>query len=106
MNHRSRSMLNLAHRVTVCTNCGAHSPGCEPAHENGVVAGKGFGIKSHDHRHAALCHACHAFYDQGGKGMDPSGRFTASREGKRELWQRAHMATMDLYWSNQWLKVA
>ena len=106
MNHRSRAMLNLAHRVTECMNCGQHTPGCEPAHENGVAAGKGFGIKSHDHRHAALWHACHAFYDQGGNGMDPSGLYAATNKDKREMWTRAHLRTMDHYWSQGWLRVA
>ena len=97
MNFRSRKLLDLAHRVTECQSCGAFCPqGAEPAHENGVEAGKGFGIKSQDNRHAALCHDCHASYDQG-KG---------TKEEKAELWNRAHKRTMDLYWKNGWLKVA
>lgn len=80
--------------------------GCEPAHQNGVTAGKGFGIKAHDHRHAALCHDCHAWLDQGGNRMDPSGRYQAARDEKREMWLSAHLRTMDHYWSQGWLKVA
>lgn len=97
MNNRSRKLLDLAHRVQECTNCGRWSEhGCEPAHENGIEAGKGFGIKSHDHRHAALCHECHVAYDQG----------PMSYEEKCELWNRAHKRTYDLYWRNGWLRVA
>lgn len=107
MNTRSRSLLNLAHRVHKCMNCGRWSEhGCEPAHENGISAGKGQSIKSHDHRHAALCHECHRFYDSGGTGMDPSGRFAPTWADKREMWQQAHAKTMDHYWSNEWLRVA
>lgn len=104
MNHRSRKLLDLAHELHECTNCGRWSEhGLEPAHENGIVAGKGFGIKSHDHRHAALCHDCHAWYDQGGK-RDPSGEWSSDQ--KPYMWQRAHQRTYDLYWSNGWLAVA
>jgi hypothetical protein len=103
-NVRSRKLLDLAHRVNECTNCGKWSEhGCEPAHQNGISAGKGFGIKSHDHRHAALCHACHAWYDQGGK-RSPCEMWSSGQ--KEFMWTAAHMKTMDLYFSNGWLKVA
>jgi hypothetical protein len=97
MNHRNRALLDLAHRVHECMSCGQWSEmGCEPAHENGIEAGKGFGIKGHDCRHAALCHSCHAEYD--------SGRM--NKIDKAEMWRRAHMRTMDHYWQQGWVKVA
>lgn len=102
MTFRCRKLLDLAHRVTTCMNCGCHTAGCEPAHENGVTAGKGFGHKTADNRHAAMCHRCHAHYDQG-TGLDPSGLYEG-RDGKREMWIRAHLKTFDLYWSNGWIK--
>lgn len=105
-NNRSRKLLDLAHRVEECMNCGRYSPGCEPAHENGIAAGKGQSIKSHDHRHAALCHECHAFYDVGCNGLDPSGLYGITGDDKAEMWNRAHKRTFDLYWANGWLKVA
>jgi hypothetical protein len=106
-NHRNRKLLDLAHELHECTNCGAWWPeGLEPAHQNGIVAGKGFGIKSNDFLHAAMCNLCHRFYDSGSTGMDPSRTFTASKEDKAEMWQRAHQRTYDLYWSNGWLTVA
>lgn len=107
MNNRSRRLLDLAHELHDCTNCGRFSPdGLEPAHENGIVAGKGHSIKSHDGRHAALCHACHLFYDSGSVGMDPTERYHATREDKRAMWIAAHLKTFDAYWRNEWLKVA
>jgi len=97
MNNRSRALLNLAHAVNECQHCGRYCPeGCEPAHENGISAGKGFGIKGHDNRHAALCHACHAEYDQG----------RGSKADKEAMWNAAHKRTFDLYWSRGWLKVS
>lgn len=106
MNVRKRSLLDLAHEIQVCPNCRRFVvTGCEPAHQNAIVAGKGFGIKSQDNRHAALCHDCHAWLDQG-NGLDPSGRFTATKADKRDMWVRAHLATFDEYWRRGWLAVA
>lgn len=96
-NHRSRKLLDLAHAVQECTNCGRWSEhGCEPAHENGIAAGKGMSIKSNDHRHAALCHDCHTAYDSG----------PMSREDKAEMFNRAYKRTQDIYWSQGWIKCA
>jgi len=96
MNHRNRRLLDLAHRVNECMACGRYTEGCEPAHENGIEAGKGFGIKGADHRHAALCHDCHRHYDQG----------RASKSDKAEMWNRAFKRTYDFYWSQGWVKVS
>lgn len=104
MNHRARGLLDLAHVVFECKNCGKHTEGCEPAHENAITAGKGQSVKSHDHRHAALCHECHAWYDQG-RGMDPSELYHGDRQGKRDMWIRAHLLTYDYYWLMGWLVV-
>lgn len=107
MNNRSRKLLDLAHRVQECTNCQAWSEhGCEPAHENGIAAGKGQSIKSQDNRHSALCHACHVWYDSGSVGMDPSNMYWPTADDKREMYMRAHLRTFDLYFREGWLKVA
>jgi hypothetical protein len=106
MNLRNRALLDLAHRVTTCMNCDRHTPGCEPAHENGIAAGKGQSIKGQDNRHAACCFACHKWYDSGGVGLDPSGLYTPKRDDKKAMWTRAHLRTFDYYWSQGWLKVA
>lgn len=96
--HRSRKLLDLAHRVEKCMACDRCTPdGCEPAHANWVEFGKGMGNKAHDHWHAALCHDCHRLLDQGS---------TWSREERRDIWLRAHIRTMDYYWANKWLEVA
>lgn len=102
---RDRRLLDLAHRVQQCMNCSAWSDhGCEPAHQNGLASGKAIGLKGHDNRHAALCHNCHAWLDQGGK-QSPCGHWSPSREDKAEMWTRAHLATMDYYWDQGWIRV-
>lgn len=106
MNVRNRKLLDLAHFVQQCQNCGRATPdGCEPAHQNGIDAGKGFGIKGHDHRHAALCHDCHAWYDQGGSTNDPGGFYSPTHGGKLEMWRMAHLRTYDHYWAQGWVRV-
>lgn len=106
-NYRSRRLLDLAHELTECCNCEQWSPhGLEPAHENGIEAGKGQSIKGQDCRHAAMCNECHRFYDSGSVGMDPSGLYPATWEGKTEMFNRAHKRTFDQYWSRGWLVVA
>lgn len=109
-NYRNRKLLNLAHLVPLCINCGGMSScmgeatGCEPAHENGIEAGKGGSIKSHDNRHAALGHGCHSWYDSG-SGRDPTGMYCGDAESKTEMFNRAHKRTFDLYWQMGWLWV-
>lgn len=105
MNHRNRSLLDLAHELSTCMNCFQFTEGCEPAHQNGIEAGKGQSIKGQDHRHAALCHACHAWYDSGNQ-RDPTGLYGPNRTEKSEMWMRAHLKTMDEYWKRGWLEVA
>lgn len=77
--------------------CGMATPdGCEPAHENGINSGKGFGIKGHDSRHAAMCHLCHALYDQG----------QMPKAEKAWIWNEAHKKTFDHYWQQGWIQVS
>jgi hypothetical protein len=101
--HRDRKLLDLAHMVHECQNCGWHvEAGCEPAHEN---QGKGVSQKRPDHRHAAICHSCHAWLDQGGNGLDPSGRYTFNQADRRAMWRAAYDKTWDLYWRCGWIQV-
>jgi len=95
-NYRNRKLLDLAHEVTECQACGKYTPGCEPAHANWQIYGKGGALKAHDCFHAAMCHDCHAELDQGN---------TMSREEKHDRWHRAHIQTMLLYFKNGWIKV-
>lgn len=109
-NNRSRKLLDLAHLIHECTNCGrwvgteGMPDGCEPAHENGISAGKGQSIKGQDNRHAALCGECHRWFDSG-RTNSPCGFYRGTREDKYEMWNRAHKRTFDIYWKNGWLKV-
>jgi len=97
MNFRSRRLLDLAHRVTECQACGKATPeGCEPAHANWSEFGKAMGLKSHDVFHAAMCHTCHRELDQGCKW---------SREERRDVWLRAYINTVLLYWQRGWVEV-
>lgn len=105
---RSRRLLDLAHKIETCQNCGAQrSEGSEPAHSNLPEHGKAIGLKSHDCFFAALCSACHRWLDnQGGAGKDPTERFEATREGKRDMFLRAMHATWLLLWRTGLVKVA
>lgn len=108
-NHRDRKLLDLAHGLHECTNCGAHAAhGCEPAHANsGMTESKGLGIKANDGEHAALDARCHRWLDgSGGTGLDPSGRYPFTKEGRREMWLGAYFKTQAEYWRRGWIKCA
>lgn len=102
MTYRSRSLLDLAHRVNecqmgipgVCEEYSAH--GCEPAHGPKSWLSGGIGCKSDD-IHAASCHSCHVEIDQGK---------TLSRDERQWYWGRAAARTWALYLRNGWLKVS
>lgn len=104
-NYRNRQLLDLAHRICECQNCGAYSPeGCEPAHSNQQRHGKGKSIKAHDCYFAALCHACHFWLDQSSK-MSPCGRWGGHQADKRDAFHYAADKTLLLLWQNGWIKV-
>lgn len=105
--YRNRALLDLAHQVESCQNCGrGRTEGMDPAHSNLDEHGKGFRLKAHDCFFAALCDLCHRWLDnQGGHGKDPSGRFEATREAKREMFQRAKDATLLLLFKMNLIKV-
>lgn len=90
-NWRSPALLRLA-RGQSCANCGADDGTIVAAHSNWSDHGKGMSIKASDCFSAHLCAACHAWLDQGGKGRDPTGRYTVS--DKREMFDRARDATL------------
>lgn len=106
--YRNRGLLDLAHDLQICANCGRHSPeGLEPAHSNLEAHGKGFRLKAHDCFFAALCNACHAWYDNaGGSGLDPTGIWKSTWEDKREMLLRAMHKTMLELWRLGKLRVA
>jgi hypothetical protein len=100
--HRDRKLLDLAHEVEICQFklpgvCQIAAPdGCEPAHSNNLSDGKGTGIKSHDYRHVASCHACHMEYDSGTK---------FSKVEKKALFEIGWINTIALYFMNGWIGV-
>lgn len=103
---RSRRMLDLAHRITTCMNCGAQrTEGMDPAHSNLGEHGKGKGLKAHDCFFAALCSACHRWLDNQGHGKDPTGRYDSKPWDKREMFVKAMHATWLFCWRQDWLRV-
>lgn len=96
--YRNRALLDCAHEIERCTNCGAHRGDCEPAHSNLQEHGRGKDNKAHDCFFAALCHACHSWLDAGSGRKDPSNIYEATREGKREMFFRAmHRTWLELW---------
>lgn len=94
--YRNRPLLDLAHKITTCQNCGRYQgEGCHPAHSNLSEHGKGKGLKAHDCFFAALCTYCHHWLDnQGGQGMDPSDRYCSNVIDKRDMFLRAKDKTV------------
>lgn len=101
MIYRNRKLLNLAHRVNNCqfllTGCkGYEVEGCEPAHSNQSMHGKGCGIKASDDQHVASCSNCHRLYD--GQTFKVLPRAEANH-----LFDAARARTFALYEKNGWL---
>ncbi len=88
----SRKLLDLAADAP-CMHCGGERGTVVAAHANSQAKGKGAGEKAHDCFIAFLGHRCHAWLDQG-RGPDPTGVFSDSREDKAMVWQRAADATL------------
>ena len=106
--YRNRKLLDLAHRIQQCTNCGAwRAEGMDPAHSNQQDHGKGKALKGHDCFFAALCSRCHRWLDnQGGLGKDPSGRYDSTREDKRQMFNRAMHTTWLEMWRQKLVRVS
>ena len=95
-NYRNKKLLEIV-RKSPCQNCGAQDGTVVAAHSNQARDGKGMGIKAHDYRIAALCHACHSNLDQGIK---------LSRQERLELWEAAHRATIGWLFENGYLSLS
>jgi len=96
-NYRNRKLLDLAHKVNTCVfqlpGCkGYEVDGCQPIHADGLWYGKGSGIKSHDVYHVAGCGACHRAYEN------------MLKYEKQEVFDRACLRTLLLYFQNGWIK--
>lgn len=84
--YRNKKLLAVAKEVPECFLCGAlNDGGVVMAHSNQGRDGHGMGIKSQDHRIAAICANCHFEIDNG-KDL--------TRMQKIERWEQAHRATM------------
>lgn len=102
--YRNRRLLDLAHAIEQCQNCGAYPGGCEPAHSDLQEHGRGKDNPAHDCFFAALCHLCHRWLDHG-RGEDPSRVYEGTREGKRDMFFRAMHKTILLVWRRGWVRV-
>ena len=94
--YRNKKLLEIV-RKSPCQNCGSQNGTVVAAHSNQARDGKGMGIKAHDYRIAALCHACHAELDQGIK---------FSRQERLELWEDAHRRTIGWLFENDYLSLS
>lgn len=101
--YRNRKLLELA-IDQACQNCGS-AFGVVSAHANWAEHGKSKSRKAHDCYIAWLCADCHRWLDQGCK-HDPTQTYLGTREGKREMWERAATRTLLQMWRQGLIKVA
>lgn len=91
MTYRNRKLLDLAHTMP-CTAAFAHTCagylGCDPAHSDSSIWGRGMGHKSHDFAFAAMCHPAHKELAR------------MKRSNKGAEWTLAHVQTMRFLWEN------
>ena len=102
MTYRNRRLLNLAHTMPCCAefahDCIGHQ-GCEPAHSDSHLFGRGGWHKSHDFAFASLCRNAHAI-------LTAKVGDELAREQKFYDWLRAYVKTHEWLWTNGKLKVA
>lgn len=101
MTFRSRKLLDLAHTGPCFADfphlCTAHQ-GCEPAHSDSSLFGRGMGHKTPDWAIAFMCHNAHKLLTaKVGDDMD--------RETKFYHWLRAHVRTMNHLFENGKLRI-
>lgn len=96
-NYRNRKLLDLAHNMP----CMADFPhqctgylGCDPAHSDSSIFGRGFSFKSHDFAYAAMCNPSHKMLD------------TFDNEAKKFEWLRAYVKTQKYLWENKLVRVS
>lgn len=97
MTYRNRKLLDLAHGMpcmaTFEHKCTGYQ-GCDPAHSDWSMFGRGGYHKSQDFAFAAMCNPSHKMLD------------TLDRELKRMEWLRAYVRTQEYLWENKLIKVA
>jgi hypothetical protein len=101
LTYRNRKLLDKAHDAPCCAdfphNCTAYL-GCEPAHSDALMFGRGHGHKSPDWAVAFMCHAAHALIT--GKPGDD-----VQREQKFMDWLRSYVKTQNYLWEQGMVKV-
>lgn len=102
MTYRNRKLLNIAHDMPCCAQfpheC-VDRNGCEPAHADWQIFGRGVGHKSADWAFAAMCHNAHRMISAQ---VNPP----FDREQRQTEWLRAYVKTQDWIWTNNLVKVA
>ena len=99
---RSRKLLDIAHTGPCFADfphlCTAHL-GCEPAHSDSLIFGRGSWHKTPDWAVAFMCHNAHVEMTAKVGGSMP-------REEKFYAWLRAYVRTMNYLFENAKVKVA
>jgi len=98
MTYRNRKLLDLAHDMPCMAEFDHHCTehlGCDPAHSDSHIFGRGFSHKSNDFAFAAMCRNAH-------QGLD---RFN-DREVKFFEWLRAYAKTQKYLWENKKISVS
>src|SRR4051812_9154506 len=95
MTHRSKSFTDMAHTAP----CFADFPhecssfmGCEPAHSDSHIFGRGIGHKSNDHACAFMCGVAHRMLTASVGGSE------MTRDEKFFNWLRAYAKTQNWLW--------
>lgn len=101
MTYRNRALLNLAHDMPCCADfpheCN-DSNGCEPAHSDHHIYGRGGWHKSHDFAFAACCPAAHRY-------LTAKVNDDLQREQKFYDWMRAYVKTWEWLWTNRKVRI-
>lgn len=102
MTYRNRQLLDLAHDMPCCADfphdCNGYQ-GCEPAHSDHHIFGRGCGHKAHDFAFAAMCNNAHRM-------ITAKVNDTLQREQKFFDWLRSYVKTQVWLWKNELVKVA
>ena len=102
MTYRNRKLLDIAHGMPCMAKfphkCTQHL-GCEPAHSDMQIFGRGHGHKAPDWAFAAMCHNAH-------QEIDPKLAPAFDRDQRHTEWMRAYVATMNWLFENELLEVA
>lgn len=97
MTYRNRRLLDLAHTSPCFADfphqCTAYL-GCDPAHSDSSIFGRGIGHKTHDFAFASLCRTAHQEIS------------TFERDEKFYEWLRAYVKTQEYLWTNGLIKVS